>query len=59
MSFKLMSLELESSFIRGWDTQFIRLNIKRGEKQCSEILYIELQVAIIGSLTISVSAAEH
>ena len=59
MSFKLMALTVEFSFVRGWDTHFIRLNIKRGEKQCAEIVYIELQGVIIGSLTISVSAAEH
>ncbi len=53
MSFKLMALTVEFSFVRGWDTHFLRIQIKAGEKKCGEIFYIVAQVAKVGEVTVS------
>ena len=53
MEFIFVNVSVDISFVRGWDTHFLKIQTKAGEKKCGEIFYIVAQLAKVGELTVS------
>lgn len=50
---------LDVSFVRGWDTYFVNVKIRRGEEGCLDSYYIVVQVALLGEMTLSYARKGH